>query len=62
MTTIQFRTDKETKEQSTAIFKELGINMSDAINMFLRQSILTNGIPFQPKIPKYTTETETAIQ
>jgi len=61
MTTIQFRTDKETKEQSTAIFKELGINMSDAINMFLRQSILNNGLPFQPKIPKLNEFTLAAL-
>jgi DNA-damage-inducible protein J len=57
MPTIQFRTDKSTKEQSNEIFNTLGITMSDAINMFLRQSILHGGLPFELKIPKYNKTT-----
>ena len=61
MPTIQFRTDEITKTQSTAIFQQLGITMSDAINMFLRQSILYGGIPFTLKIPKYNEVTLAAL-
>ena len=57
MPTIQIRTDETTKEQSSQIFHHLGITMSDAINMFLRQSILHGGLPFELKIPKYNSTT-----
>jgi DNA-damage-inducible protein J len=46
MPTIQVRTDDKTKNASTALFNKLGITMSEAINMFLRQSIMRGGIPF----------------
>jgi addiction module RelB/DinJ family antitoxin len=46
MPTIQFRTDDKTKAASTALFDRLGITMSEAINLFLRQSIMRGGIPF----------------
>jgi DNA-damage-inducible protein J len=60
MPTIQFRTDNQTKTASTALFKQLGITMSDAINLFLRQSIMRGGIPFALNIPKeYETASDT---
>jgi DNA-damage-inducible protein J len=46
MPTIQVRTDDRTKTASTALFARLGITMSDAINIFLRQSVMRGGIPF----------------
>jgi DNA-damage-inducible protein J len=61
MSTIQFRTDEATKIQSKAIFQILGITMSDAINMFLRQSILHGGLPFELTIPKYNKTTLAAL-
>jgi len=44
--------NKTVKNQAQQIFKEYGISLSDAVNMFLRQSVYENGIPFQLKIPK----------
>jgi DNA-damage-inducible protein J len=61
MPTIQFRTDETTKVQSVEIFRQLGITMSDAINMFLRQSILHGGLPFELKVPRYNEVTRAAI-
>lgn len=61
MPTIQFRTDETTKAQAVEIFQQLGITMSDAINMFLRQSILHGGLPFELKIPRYNEVTRNAI-
>ena len=61
MPTIQVRTDDATKAQSGEIFGTLGISMSDAINMFLRQSILHGGLPFEMKIPKYNKTTLAAL-
>jgi DNA-damage-inducible protein J len=46
MPTIQVRTDDQTKTDSTALFDKLGITMSEAINLFLRQSVMRGGIPF----------------
>jgi len=61
MPTIQFRTDEATKSQSGAIFQALGITMSDAVNMFLRQTILHGGLPFELKIPQYNKTTLDAL-
>ncbi len=61
MSTVQFRTDETIKTQASAIFQELGITMSDAINIFLRQSIMHGGLPFELKIPKYNEATLAAL-
>lgn len=56
-TNLNIRTDKEVKAQAEKIFEALGLNMSTAVNMFLRQAIRENGIPFEVKlnIPNETT-------
>lgn len=46
-TTVTFKTDSNTKEIAQIICKKLGINMTTAINMFLHQMIIHNGIPFE---------------
>ena len=57
MTNLNIRTDKEIKAAAERIFEELGMNMTTAVNIFLRQSIRENGIPFDLKldIPNETT-------
>jgi addiction module RelB/DinJ family antitoxin len=52
MPTIQVRTDDQTKDASTALFNKLGITMSEAINLFLRQAIMRGGIPFALTLPE----------
>lgn len=52
MPTIQVRTDDNTKNASSALFEQLGMTMSEAINLFLRQSIMRGGIPFTLSVPK----------
>ena len=52
MPTIQFRTDDQTKAASSDLFSKLGLTMSEAINMFLRQSIMHSGIPFTLDVPR----------
>ncbi|MBR3766930.1 MAG: type II toxin-antitoxin system RelB/DinJ family antitoxin [Clostridia bacterium] len=54
---LNIRTDKEVKAQAEKIFESLGLNMSTAVNIFLRQAIRENGIPFDVKlnIPNETT-------
>ncbi|UWD34957.1 type II toxin-antitoxin system RelB/DinJ family antitoxin [Mycoplasma cottewii] len=45
-TNLNIRIDKETKEKAEAIFHELGITTSSAINMFLKATIRKNTLPF----------------
>ena len=45
------RVDPDTKEQAEAILNQLGIPMSNAIGMFLKQIVMQRGIPFDMKIP-----------
>jgi len=45
-TNLNIRTDKEVKEQAEQLFAELGLNMTTAINLFLRTAIRKHGIPF----------------
>ncbi len=45
------RVDPDTKEQAEAILNQLGIPMSNAIGMFLKQIVMHRGIPFDMKIP-----------
>ena len=43
--------DSEMKEQAKNIFKRYGVSLSDAINMFLTQSVMERGLPFEMKLP-----------
>lgn len=43
---ISVSIDKETKINSTKLFNKLGLDLSTAINIFLRQCILRGGLPF----------------
>lgn len=50
MANINIRTDEEVKEQAEQIVNALGISLSSAINAFLRQVIIHQGIPFDIKL------------
>lgn len=61
-TNLNIRTDKEIKDKAEVIFSELGLNMTTAINMFLRTTIRENGIPFNLKLEIPNNTTITAIE
>ena len=61
-TNLNIRTDKEVKEAAEKIYSSLGLNMTTAINMFLRASIRESGIPFDLKIDVPSDETIKAIE
>ena len=44
MTQINLKIDKKTKEQAQMIYKNLGMNLSTALTVFLRQSIADKGL------------------
>lgn len=56
-TNLNIRIDKDIKYQAEEIFNELGLNMTTAINLFLRTTIREHGIPFELKldVPNETT-------
>ena len=43
------------KKKAQEIFKQYGMGLSDAFNIFLSQSVMEKGIPFQIKIPNEET-------
>ena len=45
-TNISIRMDSELKAQADELFAELGMNLSTAFNIFVRQSLRDGGIPF----------------
>jgi len=43
---VTFRVDRELKERAERLFDHLGMNMSTALNVFLRKSVDESAIPF----------------
>lgn len=58
----QIRIDSTVKEDANALFSRLGLDMSSAVNMFLRQCVLRGGLPFTVELPKYNQETLDAME
>ena len=61
-TNLNIRTEKAIKDQAESIFNELGINMTTAVNMFLRTAIREHGIPFELKLDVPNDSTAAAIE
>ena len=47
---VTIRVDRELKESAEALFNYLGLNMTNAINIFLRKAVAQRGIPFPVQI------------
>ena len=58
----QVRIDEELKKQSMELFAQLGIDMSSAMNMFLKQCGMRGGLPFAVEIPQYRSEVLEAME
>ena len=61
-TNLNIRIDKAIKDQAEEIFNELGLNMTTAVNMFLRTAIREHGIPFELKLDVPNETTAAAIE
>ena len=46
MTTLNINVDENLKKQANELFEKLRLNMTTAISMFLKRSLLERGIPF----------------
>lgn len=55
---INIRIDDKLKKEAEKLFNDLGINMSSAINVFLKQSVREQKIPFEirKEYPNYDTD------
>ena len=60
-TNINVRVDSALKQEAEILFKDLGLNMSSAITMFLRSAVSHDGIPFEVKRMTPNTETKAAL-
>ena len=60
-TNFSVRLDSDLKKKSEAIYGELGINLTTAINVFLRKSLNAGGFPFDVRIDEPNRETTLAL-
>lgn len=60
-TNINIRMDSNLKAQADALFGELGMNLSTAFNIFVRQSIRDGGIPFEITLNQPSKDTIAAM-
>jgi DNA-damage-inducible protein J len=59
---MNIRMDETTKKQAQQLFAEFGLDMTTAINMFLKQSVREQKIPFELKVHVPNSETIEAIK
>lgn len=55
-TTVRIRMDADLKTRADELFAKLGINLSIAVNIFIRQSLQEGGLPFKVKINQQNPE------
>ena len=60
--TLNIRIEPELKKEAEKTLNDLGMNVADAVTVFLKQVVLTESIPFEIKKPKYNKETIEAIR
>ncbi len=60
-TNFSIRMDSDIKKQCEALYGELGMNLTTAINVFLRQSLRVGGFPFEVKLDQPNKETMAAM-
>lgn len=61
-TNMNIRVDADLKRNAEEIYRELGMNLSTAVNIFLRQSVRYGGIPFELRVERPSAETIAAMQ
>ena len=60
-TNFSVRMDSDVKKQCEALYSELGMNLTTALNVFLRQSIRAGGFPFEVRVDRPNKETIAAM-
>ncbi len=60
--TLNIRIEPELKQDVEKTLNDLGMNIADAVTIFLKQVVLTESIPFMIKKPKFSDEMIEAIR
>ena len=60
--TLHIRIEPSVKQRAEKTLNDLGLSITEAINVFLNQVILNDGIPFEIRKPKFNKETIQAIE
>lgn len=60
-TNVTIRMDADLKAQAEELFAELGMNLTTAFNVFVRQSLRQGGLPFEIKLERPNKETIAAM-
>lgn len=60
--TLNIRIEPELKKEVETILNDLGMNIADAVTIFLKQVVMTDSIPFIIKKPKFNKETLEAVK
>lgn len=61
-TNVTIRMDTELKKQAEKLFSELGLSMTAALTVFLKQAVYEQGIPFDIRREQPNAETLAAIE
>lgn len=59
---LNIRLDPEVKSTADGIYSRFGITVADAVNIFLRKSIMVGGLPFDMTLPLHNAETIASIK
>ena len=62
MAVVQVRVDDELKNQASLIYESLGMDISTAVRMFLKKTIIEKGIPFDTKLDESKLNFELELQ
>ena len=60
--TLHIRVEPDVKANVESTLSLLGLSTTEAINIFLRQVVLTGGLPFEIKLPRPNAETLAALE
>lgn len=60
--TLHIRVEPDVKMKAEETLNDLGLSITEAVNVFLNQVILHDGIPFKIEKPKYNKETIQAME
>lgn len=60
--TVQSRVSPELKKDAERVFRAMGLKTSDAIRLFLQQTVNVGGLPFRPTASQPNAETAAAMR
>ena len=59
---LQIQMDEELQNAAVKVYEKLGLDLPTAIKMFLKRSILANGVPFSMTLPKQNFKADLAVR